>query len=77
MDKLKTYAKPGQKPIVYVRKVDVDDLPAEMREKAADAGLTELYAIGDEDGQQLAFARDRQMAFLVARQHDMKPVSVH
>jgi hypothetical protein len=36
-----------------------------------------LYAIGSADGQQLALVDDRKLAFVVARQHDMEPVSVH
>ncbi|MEM1273153.1 MAG: DUF1150 family protein [Pseudomonadota bacterium] len=62
-------------PIVYIRKVSVADLPDELR---AQAGATEdLYAIGSEDGRQLALVKDRKLAFLVARQNEMTPVSVH
>lgn len=67
----------GARPIVYVRKVAVEDLPEEIKEQASDAGLTSLYAIGNEAGEQLALVRDRQLAFVVARQNDMTPVSVH
>jgi len=67
----------GERPIVYVRKVAVDDLPDDIREQASDEGLTELYAIGNEAGEQIALVRDRKLAFAVARQNDMTPVSVH
>ncbi|WP_071672872.1 DUF1150 family protein [Nioella nitratireducens] len=67
----------GERPIVYVRKISIDDLPDEVKEQASEAGLTELYAIGSEDGQQLALVKDRKLAFVVARQNDMRPVSVH
>ncbi len=70
-------AKMGERPIVYVRKVSVADLPEDLREQASDAGLTALYAIGSEDGEQLALFKDRKLAFVVARQNDMTPVSVH
>jgi hypothetical protein len=46
-----------------------------LREKAH--GLETLYAIGSETGERLALVRDRDLAFVVARQNDMTPVSVH
>lgn len=61
--------------IVYVRPVAVADLPDEVREQAQ--GLTTLYAVHDTDGERLALVADRGMAFYLARQHDMAPVSVH
>lgn len=61
--------------IVYIRPVAVADLPKEVREQAE--GLETLYAIGSETGEQLALVKDRKLAFVVARQHDMEPVSVH
>jgi hypothetical protein len=77
MHEPKPMARQGERPIVYVRQVDVADLPDDIRVQAEGAGLKQLYAIGNEDGQQLALVRDREMAFVVARQNDMKPVSVH
>jgi hypothetical protein len=65
----------GSRPIVYIREIAVADLPDEVREQAGDREM--LYAIGSEDGQQLALVDDRKLAFVVARQHDMEPVSVH
>jgi len=62
-------------PIVYIRPVAVADLPEEVRQQAQ--GIETLYAIGNEEGQQLALVRDRKLAFVVARQNDMTPVSVH
>jgi hypothetical protein len=47
----------------------------EVREQAGDRET--LYAIGSADGQQLALVDDRKLAFVVARQNDMEPVSVH
>jgi hypothetical protein len=63
------------RPIVYIRPVAVADLPDEIRAQAA--GVETLYAIGSETGEQLALVRDRKLAFVVARQNDMEPVSVH
>ncbi|MFW5641748.1 MAG: DUF1150 family protein [Roseicyclus sp.] len=63
------------RPIVYIREVAVADLPAEVQAQAGN--LETVYAIGSEDGTQLALVGDRRMAFVVARQNDMEPVSVH
>lgn len=62
-------------PIVYVRAVSVADLPKEVQEQAA--GIDRLYAVHDANGERLALVRDRKMAFILARQHDMAPVNVH
>ncbi|MEZ5779199.1 MAG: DUF1150 family protein [Paracoccaceae bacterium] len=61
--------------IVYVRPVAVADLPDELRAQAM--GLDTIYAVHDASGERLALVKDRQLAFIVARQNDMAPVSVH
>lgn len=61
--------------IVYVRPVAISDLPEEIREQAQ--GLHELYAVHNGEGERLALVKDRKLAFVVARQNDMAPVSVH
>lgn len=61
--------------IVYVREVSVDDLPDEIRPQLA--GLKKLYAVHNERGERLALVRDRHMAFVLARQNDLSPVTVH
>ena len=61
--------------IVYVKPVSVDELPREVQDKAE--GLEQLYAVHDENGQQLALVADRKLAFSLARQHDFSPVAVH
>lgn len=66
---------PTGKRIVYVREIRTADLPDEIR--ARTGGRDHLYAIHDEDGDVLALAPDRRQAFLVARQNEMSPVSVH
>ncbi|MEM7724503.1 MAG: DUF1150 family protein [Pseudomonadota bacterium] len=65
----------ARQPIVYIRKVAVSDLPADLQERVE--GVEALYAIGNEDGKQLALVKDRHLAFVVARQNDFSPVSVH
>ncbi len=61
--------------IVYVRAVPVRDLPRDVRD-AAD-GATELYALHSAKGERLALVRERDAAFMLARQNDLMPVSVH
>ena len=61
--------------IVYVKAVDVADLPTEVRAEAE--GRDQLYAVFDASGQQLALVADRRMAFALARQNDLAPVPVH
>ncbi len=61
--------------IVYVRPVLVADLPDEVQEQAE--GLTMLYAVHGADGERLALVADKGMAFALARQNDLAPVSVH
>ena len=61
--------------IVYVRPVAVADLPDEVREQAA--GIDQLFAVHSADGERLALVRDRNLAFVLARQNDLAPVNVH
>ena len=61
--------------IVYVRPVDVAELPDEVREHAE--GLDRVYAVHKSDGEQVAFVRDRKLAFLLANENDFVPVNVH
>lgn len=60
---------------VYVRTVEVDDLPAELAAQVDPA--RPIYAIHSKDGECLALARDRNVAFALARTNEMTPVSVH
>ncbi|MFK7764318.1 MAG: DUF1150 family protein [Roseobacter sp.] len=66
---------PKEERIVYVKKVDVNDLPTEVQGQIE--GLEQLYAVHDSEGQQLALVADRQLAFKLARQNDYAPVAVH
>jgi len=60
---------------VYIRSVRVEDLPDELRKEAA--GASEVYAVCTEEGEQLALVGSRSLAFILARQNDFSPVSVH
>lgn len=61
--------------IVYVRAVEVAELPQEVQREAE--GLTRLYAVCSPVGERLALVRDRQLAFVLARQNDFAPVAAH
>lgn len=63
------------KDIVYVKPVSVAELNDELREKAGD--LTELFAVHNSAGEQLALVADHDLAFHLARENHMRPVSVH
>lgn len=61
--------------IVYVREVAVKDLPKEVQREVG--GLDKLYAVHSAEGTRLALVRDRNLAFVLARQNDFAPVTVH
>jgi len=65
----------GPQRTVYVRAVKVSDLPSDVQVEAE--GRDTLYALHDADGERLALVRDRHLAFVLARQNDMSPVTVH
>ncbi|NGM44929.1 DUF1150 family protein [Rhodobacter sp. SGA-6-6] len=65
----------GSNRIVYVRPVQVADLPEEVR--AQIEGTDVIYSVHAPDGQRLALVADRSMAFHLARAHDFAPVNVH
>lgn len=65
----------GPDRIVYVRPVPVSDLPQEVQAQVN--GTDTLYAVHGQDGERLALVRDRKLAFVLARQNDLAPVSVH
>lgn len=64
-----------ERQIVYVRPVTVAELPEELQ---AQIGAVEtVYSVHAPDGARLALVRDRNLAFVLARQNDLSPVSVH
>lgn len=73
-EKFQAFPETGER-IVYVRPVDVADLPEELRAQVG--GLSTIYAVHDADGAQLALVADRRLAFALARQNDFAPVNVH
>ncbi|WP_439560870.1 DUF1150 family protein [Roseinatronobacter sp.] len=72
----KTYpVNKSERPIVYVRPIKASDLPEEIRAQLPN--VAQLYAIHHEEGEQMAVVTDRTLAFVMARQNDYDPVSVH
>lgn len=61
--------------IVYVRPVQVSELPQDVQEQAI--GIETLFAVHNAAGERLALVRDRKLAFVLARQNDLAPVNVH
>lgn len=75
MDATFNFPMPADDRTVYVRPVGRDELPSELREQVP-AGKS-VYAIHRSDGECLALAKDRTIAFALARTNEMAPVSVH
>lgn len=65
----------AERAIVYVRPVAVADLPQDLQDQAQ--GFEVIYAVHRPNGDRLALVADRNLAFALARQNDMAPVSVH
>lgn len=61
--------------IVYVKPVLTADLPIEVQHQIGD--LSEIYAVHNAAGEQLALVADRKLAFHLAREHKMQPVTLH
>lgn len=61
--------------IAYIRRIDPATLPDEIRAQVPDDAP--LWGVHAADGEMLALARGRQVAFLLARQNDLAPVSAH
>ena len=61
--------------LVYVKEVEVASLPDEVRAEAGDR--EHLYAVHNAEGEQLALVADRTRAFVLARENDLSPVTVH
>ncbi|MBW7056278.1 DUF1150 domain-containing protein [Paracoccus bogoriensis] len=60
---------------VYIRKIATETLPQEIRRQLP--GVDAMYAVHDTDGERLALVQQRSLAFMLARQNELTPVSVH
>ena len=72
MSERNPFTNPGDGAIVYVREADRETLPEHLRKIPG-----KIYAVHDNQGNCLAISPDRRMAFALARQNDLTPVSVH
>ena len=70
-----TFAEHKDDRIVYVRSVNSEDLPYDIRAQIPKD--TMLYAVHNSNGERLAIVEKRDMAFVLARQNDLSPVMVH
>lgn len=61
--------------IVYVKPILAADLPQDVREKVGD--LETIFAVHNAKGEQLALVADRKLAFHLARENHMNPVTLH
>ncbi len=61
--------------VVYVRSIQTSDLPEDVQLQVD--GLDHIYAVCNTEGERLALVKDRELAFALARHHDMAPVAVH
>ncbi len=59
---------------VYVRPVAVANLPEQLRAQAGESEI--IYSMNAEDGAQIALVISRELAFSIAREHDLSPVMV-
>ena len=60
---------------VYIRQVATNTLPHDIQEQLPN--VESLYAVHDAEGERLALVKDRKLAFVLARQNELTPVSVH
>ncbi len=65
----------GSNSIVYIRAILVADLPADLQSQID--GLETVYSVHRPDGMRVALVADKKLAFDLARQNDLAPVSVH
>ena len=65
----------GETNVVYVKPVALADLPDDVQEQVGEEA--QLYAVHKDDGEQLALVDGRELAFSLARQNDLVPVTVH
>ena len=61
--------------IVYIREVTAKDLLKDVQSQIGK--LKKLYAVHSDQGERLALVKERNLAFVLARQNDLSPVTVH
>jgi len=71
----KSTGRPQDARIVYVRPMDTKELPEHIRVQTGD--LKKVYGVFGANGEQIALTANRSMAFDLARDNELMPVSVH
>ncbi|MEJ6397648.1 DUF1150 family protein [Yoonia sp. 208BN28-4] len=61
--------------IVYVKAIAATDLPDDVQDEVGDVDT--VFAVHDKDGAQLALVANRKLAFHLARENNLHPVTVH
>ena len=74
MNSKQAFAEMGRN-IVYVKEIETSGLPDDLRAEAGD--LETVFSVHNAEGQQLALVANRSLAFHLAREHKMVPVTVH
>jgi|TARA_B100001059_G_C17383442_1_gene355545 hypothetical protein len=65
-----------EKGLVYVKSISSGELPIDVQEEILDE-QEPLFALHNSTGDRIAVVSGRDAAFVVARQNDLNPVSVH
>ena len=61
--------------LVYIKTVEVSDLPLNLQQEVEPG--KRLYSLHRPDGERMAIVQDRKLAFMLAREHDLTPLTVH
>ena len=65
-----------EKGLVYVKSISSGELPIDVQQEILEE-QGPLYALHNSTGDRIAVVSGRDAAFIVARQNDLNPVSVH
>jgi hypothetical protein len=65
-----------EKGLVYVKSISSSELPIDVQQEILEE-QGPLYALHNSTGDRIAVVSGRDAAFIVARQNDLNPVSVH
>ncbi len=65
-----------EKELVYVKSISSSELPINVQQEILEE-QGPLYALHNSTGDRIAVVSGRDAAFIVARQNDLNPVSVH
>lgn len=60
---------------VYIKEIAVVDLPVELRGQIDD--VSSLFSVHNAKGDRLALVGNRRLAFELAHQNDLLPMTVH